>query len=521
VLPGFQRTVLRIAKGSGAGIAALVLQQGLRFAAAPFILAFLGLPLFGFWSLCFAILGFAGLHRMGFSGPAVAYVGRELAGGTPAQINRILTTSASLAVLYSLILGTAFFALAPTIVGALSSEPSVVAAGVPVLRALMVLTLLALILGGYQSALEALQEHPLLRLLDTIFAVLEAVLLYVGLSSGLGLMALVGAHAVRILGPIPFFALLARRRIPGLCALPLRVHRPLVRDLLVVGGSMQLMGMVHLTLGSVDRLALGHFAGLPAAGAYEIPKKLLNLASAIPSQLLLTLAPAAARHSTDGDSEQLRVALLRWSTRILSFLAAVPLALFLVCGRTTMYAWMGVADPDLYIVLSVLAMGSWLHLLTGPSTSILRGLAEPMAELQYALVWLALIVAVVPFSAARGGLVGAAIAYGVLQGATALLFSVWQWSRLGASRAQFFADAFLPLLLVVPGALVSYGTLGDPGASMARSMGAFHVVRATLVIGLSSLLLLAIVTMRSRYRESVLQCARSMFVWSRRGAPAP
>ncbi len=266
----------RIARGSAAGVVAQILYLTTRFLLTPFVLAHIGLEAYGFWSILFVALGWFGLHRMGFTSAAVSYVAQYRAAGDSGRINAVLTTTATFGLGLAVIVGGLLVGFAPYVALALGTTEALHAQAVLALRITVLATFGSLVFGGYQSSLEALQEYPRVKLIDASALLVEAGAIIGFLIYGGGLVELSIAYAIRMLGPIPVYALFARRKIPGLNALPVAFDRSVAREIFRFGGSIQALGILHLIITSIERLALAHLVSLAAAGAYELCRKLVG-----------------------------------------------------------------------------------------------------------------------------------------------------------------------------------------------------------------------------------------------------
>lgn len=444
----------RIASGSLAAAAAQVLYLGTRFLLTPFVVVQAGYAAYGFWSVLFVALGWFGVHRMGFTSASITFAARHLAAGRTSAASAVLRTTSTLALAFAAVVGGAAVLGAPLLVDVLGTDAGMRSDALLALRVTVVATFASLVLGGWQSALEAVQEYPRVKLVDACAQLVEAALVVLLLSNGLGLVGLAGAYAVRLLLPVPVLARLARRRIPGIRVLPGRPDRETLRQVLGFGGSVQLLGLVHLAVASIDRIVLTTLLGLPAAGAYEVARKLVSFAAALPAHALAPLVPAASAAMSSPEGRRAVAPLLRTATRFVTTAAAMPLAAFVACAAPLVHAWLGEPQPEIATAIQVLSFGAFVHLATGPATAVLRGLARPGLELLYAGVWL---LAGVPFmwtGAELAGLPGVAAGSALAQALASTLLLLLALPRLGVERRALLRDAFGPALASFPGAVV-------------------------------------------------------------------
>lgn len=473
-----------------------------RFVITPFLLISIGLEAYGFWALLFAMLGLLGVHRQGIVGSVITYVARYHAEGNPERVSHVVRTGASLALVFALLMGVPLWLLSESIVAWTGIAADLAADAVLTLRLAAGATLVAMVLGGYQGTLEALQEHPRVRFVDAVASVCEAALTVGLLLLGLGLPALAIAYALRLLVPIPVYAAMARRRVPSLRGTPGCIDRTEAMRLLRFGGSIQLLGVLHLAIAAVDRAVLTRAVSLAAAGAYEIARKLINLASALPMQGLAPVAPAAARlHALEADGSALRQ-LIVGATRVVCMLSAVPIAFLVVFGERFLVAWVGPEQAHVAPALQWLCVGAYVHLATGPITGALRGLARLRHELTYAAVWLASSLVLLPLAVERHGLIGVAAAAACAQAGSSLLLVVLACPGLRIKRGLWLRDVVLPIFVTLTAAL---GTDALFASFLPTELGwGFGtLVASALVVGVSSLLVAMPVLLSRRERRVV------------------
>lgn len=454
---GFTETLwVKVRRGSSVGVVAQAGYLVSRFLLTPVIVAQAGLDAYGFWSILFVMLGLMGIHRMGILSASVAHASAQLAAGHPARASEVLRTTASIAALLAIPAGAALVLGAEAAAGLIGVAPENLDAATTCVQITGLATLIALVFGGWQSALEARQEHARVKVTDSIAQLLEGAVLVFLLYADTGLLGLAVAYAARVLIPIPIHRFGALRGGTPLVASPGKIHLPDLMPLLRLGGAIQLLGAVHLAIAAVPRLALAHGGGLMAAGAYEVARKLVEFAAALPTHGLAPFAPASAALGARGaPGRRDLMTALQTATSVVALAGAIPTVLFMVSAEDLVLAWLGHGDARIVIVLRVLAPAAWLHLTTGALTSALRGLAKPRAELAYAICWLALSAVLVPVAQAHAGLIGVAGAVAVTQAACCV--GLWTLAPLAAdlSPSARLRSIFLPALgPVLAGALI-------------------------------------------------------------------
>lgn len=468
------RPASKLLRGSAASVGGQVLYLATRFLLTPYVVARVGLEGYGFWSVLFVVLGLLGVNRMGFSGAVVSLVARHAAEGRRDRMEAALATAGALAGIFALVVGGVLTVFADGIVRALGTSEALHASAVAAWIVTVWATFISLTFGGWQSVLEGLQEFPRVKLVDAAATALETVLVLVVLAAGGGLLGLAGAYAVRILAPVVAFAVLARRRVPGLRAGPGRIDRECARTIAGFGGKVQLVGLIQLGVATVERLTLSRMVSLAAAGAFEVSRKLVSFCAALPACGLAPLAPAAADLGARSGDRRALAPLVRRATRTVAVLAALPLAAIAVFAPHLLAAWIGRDDPAMAAAARVLAVSGLVHLATGPATAVLRGLAEPGLELLYSAVWLVLGAVLMPLGAQLGGMPGVAAGSAVSQAAASVLLLALALPRLGVRRRDIARELLGPAVAcVLPAVLLALvAPAADPADRVATALTA-------------------------------------------------
>ncbi len=450
----------RVLSGAMVGMGGQVLNLATRFVLTPYVLATIGFEAFGFWAVLFLALGILGIHRIGFVGAAVSLVARHSAQGREDRIEATLRTTATIGAVFAVVVGTALWIAAPGVATVLGTSAELVPDAAWALRIATAATFASLILGGWQSTLEGLQRYAWVRSVDTVCSLLEAGLIWLMLHQGFGLPGLGAAFAFRVLAPLPVHRLAARRSIPGLNVWPGRIDRAAWHEMIRFGGSMQILGTIHLGIASVDRMALAQVLSMEIAGAFEVARKLVQTAAGLPMQALAPLVPAAAEAGVRANEETAR--LLRVATRAIAAFSALAAGLFVAAPEPVLQAWIGESRPDIAFALQVLALGGYVHLATGPTTSVLRGLTRPRAEFGYAIAWLVAGVTLIPLGAWKGGMAGAAVASATVQAGASLGLLWFAWPGFRLPRSALLRDVLLPGLCAVLPAVALRAVFGSP-----------------------------------------------------------
>ncbi|MEM7309047.1 MAG: MATE family efflux transporter [Planctomycetota bacterium] len=504
-----------VARGSAAGVALNLFHYGTRFALTPLVLAAVGFEAYGYWALLFQFLGLVGLHRIGLPTAVVPLVARSWSAGDLGRLERQVQTSAVVTGALAALVVAFGVALAPSLVALLGVDEAGRAEAAWTLRVTAVVTGVALTLGGYQSVLEGLQRYPTVRWIEGLACTVEAALIVLLLRLDVGLSGLAYAYGVRVLLPLPVFAWIARRAIPGLVALPLRAERELLRPILTFGGSLQLLGFLHLFVATVDRLVLAHGVSLFAAGTFELARKLIVLGTSLPLQACAPLTSAFAGRGPDAANP---APLARTALRLLTILSLPLLGLFFFAPGALLGLWLGEAPGSAVTALRLLAVGAYVHLATGPLTSLLRSQATGRLELLYMLRWAILATLLVPAGCWAGGLPGAAAGSALSQAAGALWLLSKARSFAGLNPRELAHDLARPLLCAVPAGIWVASTLPAEVGRMESLVALGSRAPVFVAVTWSLVWFLAL---RADERRAIVRLVRPRAAQLRRALPFP
>jgi len=421
------------------------------FLLAPFILHRLGDYAFGLYVLILSLTGYYGLLDFGIRSSVVRYVARFRATGERDSLNRFLSTAFfTYSIVGCVLLGV-------TAVGTLyvDSVFHVSSSFVTSARLLLVIcgTAIALSfpLGVFEGAMEGLQKFPTIDITQIVTALLRAVLIVIALSHGLGLLtvALITV-GVGILGRAAFVVIVYR-------AISFHISWKLIdRSSLRLMASYSLptfvIGVGDRLRGGIDATVIGIFLSSVAITYFSIGARLVQYGTRLASSMSDIYTPMAAHFDAAGDMAGLRKVLMH-GTRACALVLFPICAMLIILGKPIIALWMGPRYvPVSYPILVILALGSALYTLQGPSFRILYGMARHG--------WMAVIrlsegAAVLLFSillVRRFGIEGVALGTAIPLACSSLFFYPLHLCRLLKTPvAQYFTRAYLlPLGLCTP-----------------------------------------------------------------------
>ncbi|WP_080894019.1 lipopolysaccharide biosynthesis protein [Ralstonia solanacearum] len=424
-----------------------------RLAMPPLVLSHVGLAEYGLWTTCFILVSYIGMSASGFSTVYVRYVAQYHARQDHQAISRLLSTGIlTMGAVAALLLLTLWLTMPGLLVLFNVAAPARATASTLWLGACAIFLLDASV-GAFGYVLHGLQRIRREQQIWIAAYLLEMACILLFLHLGLGVYGLLAAFGVRYAFSIAAAALVVRREIPELRLGPAWFDRRCLSIFFGFGTWVQLGGLLGTFLYSADRLLAGTLIGPAAAAVLDLAGKLPATGASLASSVSLVALPAASRQNALGAKDGL-LNLYAEAVRATALLAALILPPLACLAPLVIAAWLGErADAaSLATILSWVALGTHLHILTGPASSIFRGLGKVGNEYIYHGLRLAGIAIAVGFlllgtpqRAPQPGALAVALGLGGL--GAAALYLVVSHRQLRGGLTGFGRLYLLPFLL--------------------------------------------------------------------------
>ncbi len=312
------------------------------FFLTPYIVARLGVDLFGLWSLIFAVVGIFGLLDLGFATAAVKYVAELTASQDHAGRNQVLAT---LLGVYSA-LGLLCLALVATLAGpvALGFElsPDQRQTFTWVLWLLGSVVALNFPLSLFKAILVGTGRMSLVNLVELGTTLANAALIVLLLEAGLGLLGLAIATASTLLLATLLLIPFAYHLTPELSFSPRLFSLRRVRELTQISVYFFIANVAVLIILRIDPVVIKAFLPLSAVAVYAVAAKVSEYTYLLNKQFSNALMPLVSQSQGAGDAATIRRILLD-GTRYLLAIAVPFIALLFFHAEAFILAWMG---PD-------------------------------------------------------------------------------------------------------------------------------------------------------------------------------
>jgi O-antigen/teichoic acid export membrane protein len=392
-----------LTRNLGPDIAARVGYLVSRVFIPPFVLARLGLEMYGLWSTAFILVSYLGISTFGISSVYVKYVAEYAARGDTRKANSLLSTGMVITTAGCVILFAALWLGWPRVQHWLNIPAHLQHTAHDVIMLVVAVFLCDIAASVFRDAMSGVQKIAEIQAIWVICYVVEAALIFYLVGTGHGILGLAEAFMLRTLLSILLSAMLAYRMLPWLRISPLLCTRESIRALLGFGGIVQLGALIAIGLNTVERVIAAPLIGLSAVGLLDLSDKLPQMASSIPFAFAGAFLPAAsyingADHGTPAERRQVIVKLYLKGARYMNLASATLAGLLAAASGPILAVWMGKVYPGTAFLMSIFAIQQQIHLLTGPGTSILKGIGRPREEFFYSVPNVIALAAAVPLS---------------------------------------------------------------------------------------------------------------------------
>jgi O-antigen/teichoic acid export membrane protein len=346
-------------------LAEVVVSSLVLFVLYKIILARLGVSALGIWSLVLATTSLARVADLGAAGGLGRYVALSQARGEPGDAalvyaeTALVANAAFYAVLGAVIYWPAWQGLALVTHGEVTLEARrLLPYAIGSFTLMNVANVLTAALTGFHRSYQKSITMMLTLLLQAAIAA--------ALVSRLGLRAIALAQVAQytVLSVVGWVLVVRAASGRWRLALPYRVRREALRELLGFGLRLQVLNIVAFPFEPVTKFVFSAIGGLPALGLYEVASRgFLQVRQLVvaPSQNLTPLF--ASQHHLGGEGLN---ALYQRATATLIAAGAVTMGGLAVGAPLISYVWLGRVDRMFVVYSLILAAGWFVNIVATP-----------------------------------------------------------------------------------------------------------------------------------------------------------
>jgi len=445
----------KILRNTSFNILARIVRTGVYLVIIPVIIYHVGETRYGIWVILFAFVDYFSLLDLGFGAATIKYTADNYTRNDISRIGQTLITALLFYLLLLPIIIIPIF-LAERIIWFFNVSPENFKEAVFVLRGVLLIFAFTQITGVFRNILIGIQRIDIQNLCEIVNTFMYGVGVILVLRHGLGLKGL-----VLLIGGLRFILVAAHtlcvfKLVPGIRGGLRHSSGKMFKEFFKYGIKLQITTISGLFNFQLDKLLIGHFLRLELVTFYQLGSKIALFIREVPSVFLSPLIPASAELSAVCDHARLEAMHLRGSKYIT--LLAAPIAVFLgTMAPTVMLIWMGTNDyPHAILAIRILAIGYFFNIITGVTTSMVRGIGilgyEMYASLFIALTNLVLSLVLIIKIGFVGALIGTAVAMSVGN-----MFYIYRFSQyMETAFVSFLKDTFIkPVsIALLAGALI-------------------------------------------------------------------
>lgn len=495
----------KLFRSSFSNVSILGVKFCVTFVMTPIYVRALGNHDYGIWEIGVSILGYMGLLQFGIPPAIVRYVANYTALGDKDNLDRLYSTAISLLGCIGLVCALAlatFAVLAPGVLTEGAAEDSLRYTYYLLIMASQVVVVFLGML--FQSFHEGCQRYHLTNAITAFNSVTGAVVLYLLLTNGFGLIALAAGNTIGMgLKFLTFQQLLRTERYGGFRFRLRNVSRESLRHLLSFGAKSFVLGISGRVAGSTAPIIIGAFINPATVPFYTIPAGLVRRVSNTVHAITLGFMPYFSELFARNESERTLRTFFDASRFIVGFVLGSYLGI-LFLGLPFISRWIGPSYAEKgEIVFYAIALYFLWPLLNPLHGRVLTSMArhDQLAKVRVwdALLNLALSLTMVQFWGIEGVALSAVFSKSIFEPIVLLVvcrnleFPVWRYLRevllplvppmlLGAAAYYLLLQAVTPdryrtiLLIAALGSAVYGAAFGLLSVSAQER----HALAATL-----------------------------------------
>jgi O-antigen/teichoic acid export membrane protein len=382
-----------------------VLFSGLRTAVVwpipliliPYILNKIGVTNYGIWAVFLAITGLTALSDLGLAGTLTKHVAEHYARRDNTALNHLVDTGLMIYILIAVLLAGVLCLASGLLIPLFFHQPLLPRAQLQMLWYLFgCIVAINTLTVPFYSIVNGLQRMDLSNILASLNVFCGAGLTVAFLSQGMGLKGLVLANLLAPLVTLAGYVWVVHKLIPELNLNPWRYERGEIKHIFSFGLQMYLTQIAVTVHMQIDKLYLALFAGLPAAGFYNIAGDTAWKLRSVPGMLLNPIMAAASELDAQGAQEKLRELYFR-SHKYMALCGLPPVVFVMIFSKPIVHLWLGAKLAVVAYPLAVLVAIDFFNLTTGPGYLIFigRGVLRPGIYSAFAGVILNLVLSLV------------------------------------------------------------------------------------------------------------------------------
>src|SRR4051794_16022702 len=365
--------VWNLMTGTATKYVLLAVNLALGIVLMPFTVRHLGTSEYGLWMLVASLTSYFQLLDLGYGSGLVRHVAEADARGDIPRINRLLSTFAAVYGALGLIAAAGIATLIALVVPRFPHlSPAQIRTGQLVLAILGMRMAIGFPMTVFGAATTARQRFALNNTVAIAVALVNGAVTYLVLSSGFGLLTLVGSTAGVGLASYAAYIWTARRAFPELRLSLSSFDRALVYDVTTFSAYLFIIDVAVQIGFNLDNVVVGAALGTSAVAVYAVVLRLADYQRQLASQFNGLLFPIAVRLGAGNQAAALESMLVD-GTRIALVLVTGVTVCAIGFARPLLAVWMGPSFETGAVPFYILAVTGIVLVGHGPLGNILLG----------------------------------------------------------------------------------------------------------------------------------------------------
>jgi O-antigen/teichoic acid export membrane protein len=456
----------KITNNAFANLSGMSIQMAIAFVLSPFLVHSLGDERYGIWTIAVAFTGYMNLMDLGLTSAVSRYVSKYHGLNDTEKVNKIISTAFYLFILMGTIIVLLSPLMADIVVSLVQLDPSLI----NVVHMLIIIVsfdiAIFVVSGLFKGLFSGAQQFWVINYIQVISSIYKAILFYLLLSEGFGLVAMGLVSITANLLTIVIFYLAFKKRFPNYVISFKLLNRHSSSEILNYSKFTFLAMLANQIIFYSDSFVIGYFLGAAAVTYYAIPWTLADYSKKISLVISQTFTPAISESEAQDNLDHVRHLYVLGTKYMVIISNLLSVGVFIL-GGAFIAIWMGPKYRELCeTVLIILFINQFVM---GPqqiSYSVLLGLGKQKMfsymSIAVSVVNLVLSIILVQSYGIEGVALGAVIPQVIFYG---LYVPQLALNALNMSKWQYFKETYLPNLLptlMLFGALFYLDDFFDP-----------------------------------------------------------
>jgi len=415
----------------------------LMLLTTPFFVKKFGIEGYGIYILITSLMGYYGLLDLGLGESLIKFIAEYYTKDDLNSITKAINSAIIIQSLIGCVASVLLVILAHPIVHLLKISESLSGTaefGISVYSLGFFFTMIS---SALSSAVKGLQRFDISSKVDSITSISVTLITVILVLAGYGLKECLVANVFVNFIMFLSYIIVVRNLIPSWIP-KFDLDLKYLRSFFGFSFYLFLSKLSGIFANYIVRFVVSAFLSPVAVTYYVVPSKLTGAIGGFMGGAVNSLFPYASALNSSNDKEGIRAAFLKGSRTFAGIAAPISFTLILL-SKPILAFWMG---PDFaeksWIVLSVLAMGSFIGSLSAIPNIIIMGIGNSRLVGHFALISLVFYVMLVPPFTSFYGILGTSIAL-LINSSIMILYVIYKTSLfLKVSRTEFLKTVITP-----------------------------------------------------------------------------